>query len=299
MNKSCWFSFLWLLFLLAGDARGGFTGTGHVHSLSTTRQEFLNHDCGASASCGLKRFTVTKSVEEVWFSDDPNHPTYGSGVIMEYETDSVAALERFAVVQFIKGCVFYSAKDVRGKISRTVIDTVSSFGEQMPFCFSDWVIDSQDTDPAYNSDPEHGRFYLMRWNKPGSYDQRTQKFYGMEKPKNPVVYMTDYPAGAFVGGSAVKNTALAFRTCIYNAVDVPSESRRHKTAFADAIACFEWENIYIYDFDRGVFQTTLTDFPHRSAPAAHTRMQLLLVAVAALIALAATWSIGQARRRSG
>jgi hypothetical protein len=162
MKQSCCFSFLWLLVLLAGDALAGFTGKGHIHTLSSTRQEFLNHECLVSTACGLKRFAVTKTVEEVWFSDDPNHPTYGSGVIMEYETDSVATLERFAVVQFVKGCVFYSSKNGRGKISRTVIDTVTSFGEQVPFCFPDWVIDSQDTDPAYNSDPEQGRFHLLR-----------------------------------------------------------------------------------------------------------------------------------------
>jgi hypothetical protein len=296
MKQSCCFSFLWLLVLLAGDALADFTGKGHVHTLSSTRQEFLNHECLVSKACGLKRFTVTKSVEEVWFSDDPNHPTYGSGVTMEYETDSVATLERFAVVQFVKGCVFYSSKNGRGKITRTVIDTVTSFGEQVPFCFPDWVIDSQDTDPAYNSDPEQGRFHLLRWNKPGSYDQRTQKFYGTEKPKSPVVYITDYPAGAFVGITAVKNTALAFKSCIYKAVDVPSDTRRHNTVFADAIACFEWQSIYIYDFDRGVFQTSLRDFPHRAEPDTGTSLYMLVALIAGVLALIAWLSIKGYRR---
>ena len=107
-----------------------------------------------------------------------NNPTYGNGVIMEYETDSVGAIEKYAIVQFIKGCVFNSSKNSDRKIKRNVGSTVPNFGEDIPYCFSDWVIDSQDTDPAYNSDPEYGRFYLLRWNKPGSYDSRTDKFYG-------------------------------------------------------------------------------------------------------------------------
>ena len=71
----------------------------------------MNPDCRSTYTCDLKRFTLTTSVYEVWFSDDPNYPTYGNGVIMEYETDSVDALEKYAIVQFIKGCVFDSSKN--------------------------------------------------------------------------------------------------------------------------------------------------------------------------------------------
>ena len=75
------------------------------------KQVFLNPDAASTDTCDLKRFTLTKLVNEIWFSDDPNHPTYGNGVIMEYETDSVAALEKYAIVQFKKGCVFDSSKN--------------------------------------------------------------------------------------------------------------------------------------------------------------------------------------------
>jgi hypothetical protein len=121
---------------------------------------------------------------EIWFSDDPNYPTYANGVIMEYETDSVDALEKYAIVQFTKGCVFYSSKNGKSKINRNVSDTVPSFGEDIPFCFPKWVIDSQDTDPAYNSDPEYGRFYLLRWNKPAHMSIRTINTMGPKSPKS-------------------------------------------------------------------------------------------------------------------
>jgi hypothetical protein len=286
MRKLFCFSFILLISFLARNARGEFTGKGHVHTLSETKQVFLNPDCQSTDSCDLKRFTLTTSVYEVWFSDDPNHPTYGNGVIMEYETDSVAALEKYAIVQFAKGCVFDSSKNGQGKIDRQVTDTVPSFGENIPFCFPQWVIDSQDTDPAYNSDPEYGRFYLLRWNKPGSYDERTQKYYGAEKPKVPVVYMADYPSGAFVSGSGVRNAALEFNTCIYKAGDVPAETRRHDIGFAKPITCLEWQNVYVYDFDAGRFQTDLAYVPKWEEPTMLVNVYVLAIFVMLFIALA-------------
>jgi len=284
-NYFC-FPFILLVSILAANAYGHFTGKGHVHTHSETKQVFLNPDCRATDTCDLKRFTLTTSVYEVWFSDDPNHPTYGNGVIMEYETNSVKALEQYAIVQFMKGCVFHTSKNGKGQINRNIWDTVKSFGEYVPFCFPKWVIDSQDTDPTYNSDPEYGRIHLARWNKPGSYDNRTQKFYGSEKPKFPVVYMTDHPSGAFVTGTGVKNAALEFRTCIYKATDIPAETRRDDIHFANPLACFDWQNVYVYDFAKATFQTDLAAASKWEEPAEHVKVSRLAVYRALLMALA-------------
>lgn len=243
-----------------GDAGAHFNGKGHLHKLSEIRQEFLNRDCHLSDSCDLRRFALITTAYEVWFSDDPDHPTYGKGTMIEYETDSVAVLEKYAVVQFKKGCVYYSASNGDRAFRTAVRDRVPSFGADVPFCFRDWVIDSQDSDPVYNSDPEYGRFYLLRWNRPGSYDQRSQKFYGAEKPKRPVVYLADYPAGAFVTGTGVRNVALAFRSCIYRSADVPIETHRTDVHFARPIHCIEWDNVYVYDFTAQAFQGTWPDY---------------------------------------
>jgi hypothetical protein len=286
MKQLFCFSLLVLILFPAGKSYGDFTGKGHVHTLSETQQVFLNPDCASTGTCDLKRFTLTTSVYEVWFSDDPIYPTHGNGVVMEYETDSVDALEKYAIVQFKKGCVFDSSRDAQGKIHRRVGYVVPSFGEKIPFCFPDWVIDSYDTDPVYNSDPEYGRFYLLRWNKRGSYDRRTQKYYGAEKPKIPVVYMTDYPDGAFVTGTGVKNAALEFRTCIYKASDVPMETRRDDTSFAKPITCFEWQNVYVYDFVKGSFQTDLAYIPRWEEPITQINVYLLVIFITLFIALA-------------
>jgi len=285
MKQFFYSSCILLIFLLAGNSHAHFTGKGHVHTLSDTKQVFLNPDCRSTETCDLKRFTLTTSVYEVWFSDDPKYPTYGNGVIMEYATDSVDALEKYAIVQFKKGCVFYSSKNREGKINRSIGDTVPSFGEDIPFCFPEWVIDSHDTDPAYNSDPEYGRFYLLRWNKPGSYDDRTERYYGAEKPKIPVVYMADYPMGAFVTGTGVKNAALEFNTCIYKASDVPAEIRRDDINFAKPITCFEWQNVYVYDFDKATFQTDLAYVPKWGEPDMRVNLYLLVILVTLFIAI--------------
>lgn len=243
------------MFFFAVNSYGDFTGKGHVHTLADATETFLNPDCRTNDTCDLKRFALTTSAQEVWFSDDPKNPTHGNGAIMEYETDSVAAIEKYAIVQFVKGCVFLTTKSSEGKIEKQINYAVSSFGESIPLCFPRWVIDSQDVDPVYNSDPEFGRFYLLRWNTPGSHDNRTQQYYGARKPSLPVVYMTDYPAGAFVTASGVKNTSLQFKTCIYKANEVPARTVRDNVNFATPIHCFQWQNVYLFDFDKRQFDT--------------------------------------------
>ena len=285
MNKSFSLLLFFLVLFLAGNAHGHFTAKGHVHTQSETQQLFLNPACHSTDTCDLKRFTLTAVVNEIWFSDDPIHPTYGNGVIMEYETASVKSLENYAIVQFKKGCVFHSSKNGAGKIDRNISDVVPSFGEHIPFCFREWVIDSQDSDPAYNSDPQYGRHYLLRWNKPGSYDNRTQKFYGAQKPRRPVLYMTDYPAGAFVTGTGVKNVALEFKTCIYKASDVPAETRRDDIHFAQPLACFDWQNVYVYDFAKASFQTDLAAALKWEEPAERAEVSRFAVYIALLMVL--------------
>lgn len=281
----------------AGTAFGHFTGSGHVHTISESKQVFLNSDCGATGTCDLKRFTLTTLVYEVWFSDDPNYPTYGNSAIMEYETETVDALEKYAIVQFKQGCVFHSSKTREREIRRDIGDNITSFGASIPFCFPGWIIDSQDTDPAYNSDPEHGRFYLLRWNLPGSYDEETQQFYGAEKPTIPVVYMTDNPAGAFVTRSGARNVALQFTTCIYKAADVPRATRRNDINFAKAIACLEWQNIYVYDFDKQTFRTDLAAVPRWQEPTAPVDPHLFVFLGALLIASVAYLRFGRRRQQ--
>ena len=284
-----------LFVIFATDAYGDFTGKGHIHTLAETEQVFLNPDCEATDTCDLKRFSLTTQAHEVWFADNPNNPTYANGAIMEYETDSVAAIEKYAIVQFIKGCVFLTSKNRAGEIQRQTDYSVMSFGENIPLCFPQWVIDSQDTDPVYNSDPKLGRFYLLRWNPPGAHDDHGEKFYGAEKPRVPAVHMADYPAGAFVTASGVKNSSLQFKTCIYKAHEVPAATRRENLNFARPINCFQWQNVYIYDFAEGKFRTDLVDYEQPAEPPIRPSP---LVLVSLFIVLAGLASVLWLRKKS-
>jgi hypothetical protein len=98
--------------------------------------------------------------------------------------------------------------------------------------------------------------------------------------------MADYPAGAFVTGIGVKNAALEFNTCIYKASDVPAETRRDDIDFAKPITCFDWQNVYVYDFDKGRFEANLADVPRPGEPYMRVNLYLLVILVTLFIALA-------------
>jgi hypothetical protein len=101
-----------------------------------------------------------------------------------------------------------------------------------------------------------------------------------------VVYLTDHPAGAFVTGTGVKNASLEFKTCIYKASDVPRKTRRDDISFAKPITCFEWQDVYVYDFDKGRFQTDLAYVRRWGEPSMHVNVHLLVIFVTLFIALA-------------
>ena len=107
-----------------------------------------------------------------------------------------------------------------------------------------------------------------------------------KKTKIPVVYLADYPTGAFVTGTGVRNAALEFNTCIYKARDVPTETRRDDINFAKPLNCFEWQSVYVYDFDKGRFETNSVDVPRRGEPFMRVKIYLLVILVTLFIALA-------------
>ena len=94
------------------------------------------------------------------------------------------------------------------------------------------------------------------------------------------------PAFCRLNKPGVKNAALQFKTCIYKASDVPTATRRDNIKFAKPITCFEWQNVYVYDFDKARFETQLADFPGREKPAARVNIFLVITFVTLLAALA-------------
>ena len=101
--------------------------------------------------------------------------------------------------------------------------------------------------------------------------------------------MTDYPAGAFVTGNGVKTTALQFKTCIYKASEVPAKTVRDNVNFATPIHCFEWQNIYVFDFAKGVFETKLPEQEGVPEVAPQPNYLLLVSSVLLIAGLLSAW----------
>lgn len=231
------------------------TGKGHVHELPAKIRDFYNTDCEKNNTCALERFSIFVREYEVWFPDD-SKPSYGTGMIAEYETRSISDIETFAVVQFIRGCVFDNRKEDSGEITEFGEVLIMNLGELKRFCHRGWKLDSFDLDPVYNSNPENGRFYYLRWNSVrGSHQSSTEKYYGEERPKYPIVYLTDLPSSAFTGEISARNVSLEFKTCVYRANDVPAIVEENNLNFAEPIKCFDWQSSYVYNWDLQKFET--------------------------------------------
>src|SRR3989344_2565107 len=260
--------FVGMLFFLAfrANSHAHFTGKGHVDYAKPQVQEFFNTDCTKTNTCELIFFALRTIDFEVWFTgDDEEYPSYGTTMFAEYQTDSVASLEKFAIVQFIRGCTIYSVKRADGTMERSIASTFYEFfgKSSVPMCFADWVIDSVDTDPVYFSDSEFGRHYEYRWNRiSGSYNNSTMVYYGEEKPTYPLLYIMDHllpsasykPAGEYNLERSI-DVSFQFKTCIYRTADVPKETVESNVDFAEPVKCFNWKSSYVYNWDLKKFET--------------------------------------------
>jgi len=95
---------------------------------------------------------------------------------------------------------------------------------------------------------------------------------------------------AYVGAAGVKNVALRFNTCIFKAGDVPAKTRRENIDFAKPVSCFEWQNVYVYDFATATFRTDWPEVPGRAEPSVRVNadqfvgtIALLLIALALVV----------------
>lgn len=229
---------------------------GVVHFPGPT-QTFVNEPCRAAQTCALSSFSIHPYEFRVDFDEYKTH-NYGTAVNIEYVTRTPASLEDFAVVNFIRGCQFYT-KFNQGKVGRHYTILIGSFGKEIPYRFPDWRIDSLDVNPMYNNTPEedvarlgtlHGSY---RWNRvKDSFEDKTEVLFGDERPTTGRLYVSDRPGQAFVDddGEAAYNISVEFRTCLYRTRDVPRVASAENVDFAAPIACHEWRSSYVYDFVR-------------------------------------------------
>lgn len=223
-----------------------FSSIAAVFKTVQRDQLFKNTNCQTHKDCQLSEFRLyVEDAKVVSSSFGTNHST---SAFISYKTNHSSQLDQFAIVQFIRGCQFDSNADgtILYRYSREF------FGEIVPFVHRDWVIDSVDIDPMYNSDDRPGmpRHALYRWNEvDGSFEKNTENFFYAAEPLNPLLYVKDRPGSAFYteeDGDA-KNISLEFKSCIFRTEDVPLISTPTGMNWQKAIHCFDWYSSYLYN----------------------------------------------------
>jgi hypothetical protein len=210
-------------------------------------QSFVNSDCEKTASCTLKRFEMRN---EFYESAD----SYDVFTYTRYETDSVANLEDYGIVQFIRGCDYAVAPDGQSGVRKYLGLYRDFFGKHVPLFHPHWQIDTDDVDPLYASVPGAARRLDYHYWLPGG------RWYGVSQdkwrlfknglPDRPSVFVFDKPTGAFKSGLDLvgwQNTSLEFKTCIYRMKDVPLVATPEQEEIGDPIHCFFWRSSAIYN----------------------------------------------------
>lgn len=265
MRKMIFFLFAALVLVSSDDAAAKAPKNATIERLSQVTKIFVNQNCKENDTCDLKEARLVLKKYRIWVGGSLGSWHYGTSAVTSYQTSAVDNLENYSFVQFIRGCMFDTYKDEDKSIEKILGHRKVQFAEfdekgepkdSKMFCFPDWIIDSMDKDPVYFSFPEYGRFYARRWNTIlGSYEKATEKYYGEEKPTHPVLYVKDSPTSAFLFEDVAINTSLEFKTCIYKTKDVPAETTEDNINFAEPIKCFEWQHIYIYNYETKDFET--------------------------------------------
>ena len=95
------------------------------------------------------------------------------------------------------------------------------------------------------------------------------------------------PSGRIIDGSALTSSLVGRRPFGFvRRLERPYTTGRHIN-FAKAITCFEWGNVYVYDFNKGRFEAKSgADVPSRGEPYLRLRVHLLVIFVTLFTALA-------------
>lgn len=225
----------------------GLAYNGEFEVLREEKSVFLNEDCRSAESCDLASIEYLVQDYKVGIGNGYN---FGTRFFVRYRTKSIANLENYAIVQFLRGCVFETSLK-KGRITVHNSIVVKHFGEFKEFKFRDWVIDSIDSDPAYYSSDGLPRHHYYKWSKTGKFPtdrQDEEMIFGRQSPPQPELYISDRPGRtAFKTKSSAKNISLRLKTCIYKTKDIPSETAPDDLNFAEPVHCFDWKSSHIFN----------------------------------------------------
>ncbi len=244
--------FVYLILLI------GYTSIQAKVIVTDQQQQFFDNqeNCESTGSCGLLKYWIDIKKKQVFLPGlAPKYAYHMTDIIAAYETEDIANIEDYAIVQFIKGCQYISSYD-----GLTVTDSLSIsrhyFGDIVTFIHPTWMIDSDSSDPIYSSYLDVGRFALLKWNKdPNSTNPNTAQYYFRELPPHPIVFISDLPGGANLktpigGKQEAHNIWLEFKTCIYKYRDLPKQvDQVGSNITTSPLHCFHWDHKFVYDFN--------------------------------------------------
>jgi hypothetical protein len=238
--------------------------------IGQSEQNFINNPatCDLTSTCDLKSFRFVEQKKRVTLPNVADkYAFYMTDTRAVYETQNVSQIEKYALVQQIKGCVFESNWD--GKTEHKILNIVRNhMGKQVLFQHKHWQIDNDYAGPIYTglefNDGHVDFFYLLNWNNdPKSLEADNALRYGQQKPPHPVVFATDLPGTASLRENppnfpqSAQNVSLEFNTCLFKTADVPTTTDADGTNvdFRKAVKCFSWNHKFIYDFKSKKFHS--------------------------------------------
>ena len=213
-------------------------------------QKFVPKNCTDNDLCDLKSFVLDTRQFKVELPSS-NSVHYGQTSYMGYEVNDPAKYQKYAVVQYIKGCVYDS--EVRSnKVIKEIRYQREFFGELRKFSHPDWAIDSIDNDPMYKNFPKsylqdpavinknrHGLYY---WGKYREYSKERENIIYKRLPDENFFFTVDRPATAFLTGLQAKNTSLEFKACLYKTKDIPETIGSPQFFIPNPIHCFGYDH---------------------------------------------------------
>lgn len=225
-------------------------------------ETWQNVDCAKTDTCDLKEFKFFMRRSDCQYDTGIEPSTL---MVAGYETRSPAAIEKYLIGQFIRGCVYEIDKGADGKETLNWAVARSFFDQTVTFKHTEWVIDSIDHDPSYWSPPYPGASRVGSYFGADISDVfNTSKWvkYAQLRPENSSLFVYDAPSsGTYFGSGAysdqpltARNASLELKTCIYRAKDVPLRVKKPTDLdFSVPLHCFEWQVKDIYDFEKKMF----------------------------------------------
>jgi hypothetical protein len=218
------------------------------------KKVFKNKNCKETDSCDLVEFGIKNKESESFHGFNNGYPNYSSSMVAWFKTKKIDQLEKYAVVQYIRGCIFYSKDEGNGEVSKRIGHTRRFFGKSEKFKHPEWVIDSLDKDPMYWSasiEKYKNRHGLHRLDEPNHYiSQPNKKYYFRNKVKGPQLFIADMPTGASFMNEreGYQNSSLEFKTCLYKTSSLAITTDPFDVNLDEALVCYPWRSSHIYNF---------------------------------------------------